>query len=297
MQILFQNFFVTAEKPELSLKISLLSGFTNAILDFVFIVVLDWGLAGAALATALGQAMGAIVPLIYFFRPNDSLLRLTKTTFHKWILTNTCINGSSEMVSNLSSSLINILYNFQLMRIAGQDGVAAYGIVMYTNFIFLAVFIGYSIGSAPIVSYHYGAGTHKELKNLFQKSLVLTCVSGIIMTFIAEILAAPLVRIFAGYDPQLFAMTCRGFKLYSLSFLMMGVNVWGSGFFTALNNGTISAAISFLRTFLFQVSMVLLLPTFLGIDGIWLAIVAAELLAFGITAVFLIVMRKRYHYA
>ena len=297
LQILFQNFFVTAEKPELSLKISLLSGFTNAILDFVFIVVLDWGLAGAALATALGQAMGAIVPLIYFFRPNDSLLRLTKTTFHKWILTNTCINGSSEMVSNLSSSLINILYNFQLMRIAGQDGVAAYGIVMYTNFIFLAVFIGYSIGSAPIVSYHYGAGTHKELKNLFQKSLVLTCVSGIIMTFIAEILAAPLVRIFAGYDPQLFAMTCRGFKLYSLSFLMMGVNVWGSGFFTALNNGTISAAISFLRTFLFQVSMVLLLPTFLGIDGIWLAIVAAELLAFGITAVFLIVMRKRYHYA
>ncbi len=260
-------------------------------------MVLDWGLAGAALATALGQAMGAIVPLIYFFRPNDSLLRLTKTTFHKWILTNTCINGSSEMVSNLSSSLINILYNFQLMRIAGQDGVAAYGIVMYTNFIFLAVFIGYSIGSAPIVSYHYGAGTHKELKNLFQKSLVLTCVSGIIMTFIAEISAAPLVRIFAGYDPQLFAMTCRGFKLYSLSFLMMGVNVWGSGFFTALNNGTISAAISFLRTFLFQVSMVLLLPTFLGIDGIWLAIVAAELLAFGITAVFLIVMRKRYHYA
>lgn len=297
LQNIFQNFFVTAEKPELSLKTSLLSGLTNAVLDFVFIVVFHWGLAGAALATALGQAVGGIVPLIYFSRKNDSLLRLTKTTFNKWVLVTTCINGSSEMVSNLSSSLINILYNFQLMKIAGENGVAAYGIVMYTNFIFLAVFIGYSIGSSPIVSYHYGAGTHKELKNLFQKSLVLTCSAGVIMTLMAELAAAPLVQIFAGYDPELFAMTCRGFKLYSLSFLMMGVNVWGSGFFTALNNGTVSAIISFLRTFLFQVAMVLLLPILLGIDGIWLSIVVAEALALGVTAVFLVVMRKRYHYA
>lgn len=324
LQIAFQSFFIAAEKPELSLRISLISGILNIIFDFLFIVVFGWGLAGAGAATAIGEITGGVIPILYFSRKNtavslsdsdskkqgkkgygifrwiwknDSLLHLGKTKFYGHVIAKTCTNGSSELMTNISSSLVNILYNYQLMRMAGENGVAAYGVVMYVTFIFAAVNIGYSIGSAPLVSYHYGAGSHNELKNLFCKSLVLIGCAGVIMTALAELLAYPMIKIFVGYDPELFAMTCHGFRLYALSFLMSGFNIWGSGFFTALGDGGISAMISFLRTLVFQVSIVLILPVFLKLDGIWLAVVAAELLALCVTSSFLARKRKKYHYA
>lgn len=297
LQFTFQSFFVAAEKPGLSLKVTVIAGVINAVLDYVLIVVFPFGLAGAAIATAVGQCVGGIVPIIYFIRKNDSLLRLVKTKFYGRVLKNTCINGSSEMVTNLSSSIVNILYNFQLMRIAGEDGVAAYGVIMYTNFIFIAIFLGYSIGSAPVVSYHYGAGNQEELKNLFRKSICLLSAAGIGMTVIAELMAKPLVMVFVSYDTDLMNMTIRGFQMYSLAFLIMGFNVWGSAFFTALNDGLISAVISFLRTLVFQIAIVLIFPIFWGIDGIWLSIVGAELLALAVTVTFLVRKKKTYHYA
>ncbi|WP_285825093.1 MATE family efflux transporter [Schaedlerella arabinosiphila] len=297
LQIAFQSFFIVAEKPELSLKMSLISGITNVILDYLFIVVFGWGLAGAGAATAAGEIIGGLGPILYFSRENNSLLRLGKPCFDGRVLLKTCTNGSSELMTNISSSIVNILYNYQLMRLAGEDGVAAYGVIMYVTFIFAAVNIGYSIGSAPVVSYNYGAGNQKELKNIFRKSVVAIGSAGITMTILAELLSYPMTRVFVGYDPNLFAMTCRGFRLYALSFLLSGTNIWGSGFFTALGDGGVSALISFLRTLLFQVSMVLLLPVFLKLDGVWLAIVAAESLALFVTAVFLTRKRKKYHYA
>lgn len=267
------------------------------ILDYLFIVVFHWGIAGAAVATSIGQVVGGMIPIIYFAGENDSLLRLTKFKFDGKVLLKACSNGSSEMVSNLSASIINILYNFQLMKIAGENGVAAYGIIMYVNFIFTAIFMGYSIGSSPIAGYHYGAGNKSELKNLFQKSIVIMGGAGVILTVAAEILTLPLVKIFASYDAELFTMTCHGFRLYSLSFLFMGMNIWASAYFTALNNGLVSAVISFLRTLVFQIVVVLTLPLILGIDGIWLAIVVAELLALAVSVSFLIANRKKYGYA
>lgn len=297
LQYVFQSFFVAAEKPGLSLKVNVIAGITNAILDYVLIVVFPFGLAGAAIATAIGQIIGGIVPVIYFARKNDSPLRLTKTKFNGRVLLNTVSNGSSEMITNLSSSVVNILYNFQLMKFAGENGVAAYGIIMYINIIFMAIFLGYSLGSAPIISYHYGAENHKELKNLFRKSLKLLAISGVVLVVLSEIFARPLVTIFASKDMELLAMATRGFQIYALAFIVMGFNVWGSAFFTALNNGIISAAISFLRTLVFQITVILILPAILGIDGVWMAIVIAELLSLFVTAAFLVTQKKRYHYA
>lgn len=297
LQNIFQSFFITAEKPSLSLKISIIAGVTNVVLDFLFIVIFHWGIAGAAMATGIGQIVAGIIPVIYFARKNDSLLQLTKTKVERKILGKAFINGSSEMITNLSTSLVNILYNFQLMKLAGENGVAAYGIIMYVNFIFMAIYFGYSIGSAPIIGYHYGAANHDELKNLFRKSVLLMGGAGIVLTLLAEILTNPLVNIFASYDKELFDLTCHGFRLYSLAFIVMGINVWGSSFFTALGNGVISAAISFLRTLVFQISVVLILPLFLDIDGIWLAIVAAEFLALIVTVICFITQKNRYQYA
>lgn len=297
LQNIFQSFFVTAEKPDLSLRISIVAGVTNIVLDFLFISVFHWGIAGAAIATGIGQIVGGFIPILYFARENSSLLRLTKTSMNAKVLIRTLINGSSEMITNLSASLVNILYNFQLMKLAGENGVAAYGIIMYINFIFMAIYFGYSIGSAPIIGYHYGAANYSELKNIFKKSLWLMSSAGIALTLLAELLTVPLVAIFASYDKELFQMTCHGFRLYALAFIVMGINVWGSSFFTALGNGAISAAISFFRTLIFQIAVVMILPIFLGIDGIWLAIVIAELLALTITISFLIGKRRKYQYA
>lgn len=297
LQNVFQSFFITAEKPHLGLGVTVAAGLTNIVLDFLFIAVFRWGVAGAALATAASQFVGGGIPLLYFARPNPSLLRLGKTNLDGRALLKACTNGSSELMTNLSSSLVTVLYNFQLMQLAGEDGIAAYGVIMYVNFIFIAIFIGYSIGSAPVVGYHHGAGNSTELKSLFRKSLLLVGAAGVALTAAAEALALPLTKIFVGYDAALLAMTCRGFRLYSLSFLLTGFNIFSSGFFTALNDGFVSAVISFLRTLVFQTAVVLVLPALMGTDGIWLAIVVAELLALAVSAWFLWRKRGKYRYA
>ena len=297
LQNVFQSFLITAERPHLGLAVTVGAGVTNIILDALMVAVFRWGLAGAAVASALSQVAGGLVPLIYFLHPkNDSPLRLVRARFDGRALWQTCTNGSSELMSNMSISLVNMLYNLQLIAVAGADGVAAYGVLMYGNFVFLAIFIGYAIGSAPIVSFHYGAGNWDEVKNLFGKSLVIIAVSGVAMTVLAELLAGPLSSVFVGYDEALYAMTVHGFRLYALSFLMAGFNIFGSAFFTARNDGAVSAAISFLRTLVFQVAAVWILPIFLELDGVWLSIVAAETLALLVTGGFLLGKRKVYHY-
>lgn len=296
LQYVFQSFCTVAEKPELTLKISIAAGLTNMVLDVLFIAVFQWGIAGAAAATCLGEIVGGIVPLIYFARKNSSLLQLGSPSFYGRALLKACTNGSSEMVTNLSASAVNVLYNFQLMRLAGENGVAAYGIIMYVNFIFMGIYLGYAIGSAPIVAYHYGAGNHSELKNMLKKSLTLVSCGGLLLTLLAELLNRPLVMIFASYDQELLEMTCHGFRLYAIAFLLIGISVWGSSFFTALGNGAVSAAISFLRTLVFEIGSILLLPLLLGINGIWLSIVVAEIMSVTATFLFLAAKRKQYHY-
>ncbi len=296
LQNVFQSFLITAGKPKLGLAATVAAGFTNMILDALFIAVFRWGVAGAALATGISQCVGGILPLIYFLRPNTSLLRLTKTRMERNILLRTCANGSSELMTNISSSIVSMLYNFQLIRIAGENGVAAYGVLMYVQFIFIAIFIGYAIGTAPIIGYHYGAGNHSELKNMLKKSLWLMSIAGIIMMALAQVLAGPLAKIFVGYDQELFEITRHAFQVFSFSFILAGINIFVSSFFTALNNGGVSAAVAFLRTLVFQMLSVLILPVFLGIDGIWLAITVAEVCAFFISVMFLLLKRKQYHY-
>ena len=297
LQNVFQSFFVTAEKPKLGLFVIVAAGVTNMVLDFVFVGVLGLGLTGAAVATVCGEFIGGLFPILYFTRPNSSLLRLGKTRFNGRILLQTCINGSSELMTNLSSSIVNSLYNIQLMKFAGENGVAAYGAIMYVSFIFAAIFLGYSIGSAPIISFHYGAGHHDELKNLFQKSLRLIGCWGLMLAVISQFLAIPLSTLFVGYDAELLTMTRQGFRIYCLVYLFNGFNIFGSSFFTALSNGGVSAAISFLRTLVFQIAAVLILPAILGINGIWFAVSAAELLTLCVTVSFLIRQRNKYHYA
>ena len=296
LQVSFQSFLVTSGKPDLSLRFSILGGVVNMVLDWLLIGVLRQGLAGAALATALGQVAGGILPLLYFARRNDSLLRLVRPKWRGRVIRQTCTNGVSEMVSNLSTTVVETLYNLQLLRLTGEDGVAAYGIVLYVNFVFSAIFYGYAMGSGPLVGFQYGAEDRAELRNLFRKSLRLNLAAGGVLTLLAELLSRPLVSLFAGYDPALLDLTVHGFRLYSLAFLLMGITVWGSAFFTALSNGGVSAAISFLRTLVFETSAVLLLPRFLGLNGVWLAALAAELLASAVTASFFLRLGPRYGY-
>ncbi len=296
LQNAFQTFLVTAERPNMGLWITVGAGVTNILLDYLFIVVFGWGLKGAALATAISQSIGGIVPLVYFALPNKSLLRLTRYYFDGKALLKTCTNGSSELVTNISMSVVTMLYNFQLMQYIGENGVAAFGVIMYVNFIFISVFLGYSIGSAPIVSYHFGAQNHSELKSLLRKSMAIIGVLGLALTAFAELLASPLASVFVGYDVELFALTRKAFMLYSLSFLLAGFNIYASAFFTALNNGIISAGISFSRTLIFEAGAVILLPLLFGIDGIWLSIVVAEMVALTLSVIMLAIHRKRYNY-
>lgn len=296
LQNVFQSFFIAAEKPRLGLIVTVAAGVTNMVLDALFIAVFNWGVAGAAIATGLSQCVGGVLPLIYFLRPNDSLLRMRPTSLRLRPILQACGNGSSELMSNISSSLVGMLYNFQLMRLIGEDGVSAYGVLMYVQFIFVAIFIGYSIGCAPVVSFHFGAQNHSELKSLLRKSTLLMASGGVLLTIAARLLAAPLARLFVGYDAGLFELTSHAFRLFSWSFLLAGFNIFTSGFFTALNNGAISAAISFLRTLVFQTSSVLILPLLLDVDGIWWAITVAEIFAFLISLMFLYLKRNKYHY-
>ena len=296
LQYMFQSFFVTAEKPKLGLFVTLISGCTNIVGDFLFIGILRLDVEGAALATAASQLVGGILPLFYFVSKNKSLLRLGKTAFYGKALLRSCLNGSSEMMTNVSMSLVNMLYNFQLMRFIGNDGIAAYGTLMYVNFIFVSVFIGFSVGSSPIVSFHFGAGNRAELRNLLKKGMAFIAVSSVLMFLLAMVLAKPLSMLFVGYNRELYDLTVRGFGIYSFSFLLMGFNIYASAFFTALGDGMISALISFLRTLLFQVAAVLLLPLLWKADGIWLSVTVAELAAVGVSAWLLAKKRKRYGY-
>lgn len=296
LQLMFQSFFVVAEKPRLSLAITLTAGIANMVLDWLLVGVLGMGITGAALATVVSEFTGGMTPVIYFFTKNSSLLRLVKCRIYGKVLAQACGNGASEMVTNLSSSIVNIVYNFQLMRIVGNDGVSAYGIIMYVNFAFMAVLLGYSIGSAPIVGYHYGAQNRDELKNMFRKGIIFMALAGIVITAAAEIFAGKVVGLFAGYDAELCAMTVKGFRIYAIAFLVMGMNVWASSFFTALSNGRVSAIISFARTFVFQIIMVIVLPMLFDLNGIWSAIVVAEALALIISITELVKHGKEYGY-
>jgi len=296
LQNMFQSFFITAEKPHLGLYVILAAGVANMVLDFLFIVVFHWGLAGAAVATGIGETIGGVVPLIYFAHPNTSRLKLVRTKLEWHPLWRSCSNGASEMMTNLSMSIVNTLYNLQLMRFAGEDGVAAYGVIMYVNFIFIAIYMGYSIGSAPIVGYHYGAKHHEELQGLLRRSIGILSVGALLLTAAGELMASLLANIFVSYDAGLLEMTRQGFRIYSLSYLICGFSIFGSAFFTALNNGLVSAVISFVRTLVFQIICVLVLPLFLELNGVWSSIIVAEFLGVVVTVVLLIANRKKYHY-
>ena len=296
LQNVFQSFLIAAEKPKLGLAATVAAGVTNMVLDALFVAGFRWGIAGAAIATGLSQCVGGLLPLVYFLRPNTSKLRLVRTKLELQPILNACGNGSSELMSNISSSAVSMVYNFQLLKYLGEDGVSAYGVLMYVQFVFVAIYIGYSIGCAPIVGFHYGAQNHPELKNMLRKSVILMSTSGVVLTVLARVLAAPLAKIFVGYDEGLFALTCHAFRLFSFAFLFAGFNIFASSFFTALGNGLISAAISFLRTLVFQTSSVILLPLLLGVDGIWYAITAAEIFATIISLIFLLAKRRKYHY-
>lgn len=298
LQLLFQSFFPAAEKPQLGLAVTVLSGVTNMVLDAVLVILLpqEYKLVGAAIATAMSQFVGGVIPLIYFFRKNSSILRLGKTKFDGRAILKACTNGSSEFMSNVSMSVVGMLYNIQLLKYAGKNGVAAYGVMMYVSMIFSAAFIGYSIGVAPVISYHNGAQNYKESKGLFRQSLIIIGIFGINMVLAAEITALPLSKIFVGYDAELLSLTVSGYRIFAVSFIFMGFAIFSSGFFTALNDGLTSALISFLRTLVFQTAAVMLLPLLWGIDGVWISIVVAEAMAVVISVVFLGIRQKDYHY-
>ena len=296
LQYEFQTLFVTAEKPKLGLYVTTAAGVTNMVLDGLFVGIFRWGITGAAVATALSECIGGLLPVIYFLRKNGSTLRLSRPTFSGSALLRICTNGSSEVMSNVSMSLIGMLFNVQLLRYAGQNGVAAYGVLMYVNMIFLAVFIGFSIGTAPIIGYHYGAQNNDELKGILKKSLQIIAVFSGCMLASALLLAKPLTLIFVGYDKDLMEMTLHAFSIYSFCFLFSGFAIYGSAFFTALNDGLVSAVISFMRTLVFETAAILLFPKLWGVDGIWFSTVAAEIMADVLTAAFLIGKRRKYHY-
>lgn len=296
-QYTFQSFLVTAEKPKFGLIVTVIAGVTNMVLDALFIAVFGWGITGAALATGLGQLVGGLIPLIFFLsKKNTTMLRFAKTKFEARVILKACGNGLSEMMSSISGSITGVLYNRQLMRYAGENGVAAYGVIMYAAFIFIAIFAGYSNGSAPIVGYHYGAENHNELKNMLRKSLTLMGVAGIAMMLLGFYLAQPLSRIFVGYDEDLMVLTVRAFRICVFAFLLIGINIYASSFFTALNNGGISAAISLLRALLFPVATIIILPRFFALDGVWLSLPIGEVFSLIVSLVFLMTNKKKYQY-
>ena len=296
LQTSFQSFFVVAEKPHLGLALSIAAGVTNMVMDYVLIAVCDLGVAGAAIATVMGYCVGGVLPLLYFLRPKREGIRLTRTRFYGKQLLHACTNGSSELMSNISSSVVGILYNIQLMRLIGEQGVAAYSVMMYVDFVFVATFLGFSIGSAPIVSYHYGAGNHPELKNVFRKSMAVILCTSVAMVILSELLSRPLSSAFVGYNAELLEMTVHGFRLFALCYLFCGINIYASSFFTALCNGALSALISFLRSLLLRGGMVLLMPILFGLDGIWTAVIAAEGLGAAVSLGLLYAKRRQYQY-
>ncbi len=297
LQNMFQSFFIAAEKPYVGLAVTVAAGLANIVLDYLFIAVLGWGIAGAAVATMIGQVLGAAVSVAYFARSRTSRLRFARPVRDLRALGKACVNGSSELMTEVAASVVSTLYNFQLLMLLGADGVAAYGVIMYVNFVFTAVFFGFAMGTGPVVSYHYGAQNTGELKSLFRKSLVLVGGAGVAMFAASQLFGGALVGVFVGYDPALVVLTLHGFRIYSVSFLMAGFNIYGSAFFTALNNGKVSALVSFMRTLVFETSTVMLLPLVWGVDGVWSAIIVAEACALVLTVGFLVYLRKPYGYA
>lgn len=298
LQYLFQSFCVAAERPNFGLAVIVSAGVTNMLLDAILVLSLpdEHKLLGAAIATASSQIVGGIVPLVFFFCKNSTFLRLGKTKLEGRVIFRACVNGSSEFMSNVAMSVVGMLYNIQLLKYAGDDGVAAYGVMMYVSMIFAGIFFGYTMGVSPVISYHDGAGNHKEKQGILKKSLVIVAIESIIMIIVSELLAKPLASIFVSYSPELLQMTVDGFRIFALCFLLMGFAIFSSGFFTALNDGVTSAIISFVRTLIFQLVAVLTLPLIFGLDGIWWSVVVAELTAVIFSAVFLIAKRKRFHY-
>lgn len=296
LQNVFQSFLIAAERPHLGLWATISAGVTNMVLDAVFVGVLRWGVAGAALATGMSQTVGAAIPLVFFLSPNESPLRLRAAKLEWKPIIKACGNGSSELMSNVSGSVVAMVYNVQLLRYLGENGISAYGVLMYVQFIFVAIFVGYSVGSSPIISFHYGARNTPELRNMFRKSVTLMSIAGVVLCVAAYLMASPLAKLFVGYDRELYELTCHAFRLYCLSFLLAGLNIFFSSLFTALNNGAVSAAISFLRTLLFQTGCVIVLPMLIDVDGLWLATLIADIFAGIISVIFLLVKRKTYQY-
>lgn len=296
MQMLFQSLFITAEKPQLGLYVTLGAGVANMFLDCVLIGVMGMGLFGAALATDIGFLVGGVIPLFYFTQLNSSTLRLGKACWKPHALLKACFNGSSEMLSGIASSVVTLLYNFQLLRYAGENGVAAFSVIMYVTFVFFALFIGFSNGIAPVISFHFGARNKDELKNLFKRCFVVVGISGVTMFGLAELSASLLSKIFVGYDVALYEMTVYAFRIVSFCFLLSGFNIFASSLFTALNNGLISATISTSRSVVFELASVLLFPLLFGIDGIWFAIWGAEICTALMTIFFIMRKRKIYGY-
>ncbi len=296
LQFCFQPFFVTAEKPKLGLAVTVGAGCVNMLLDALLVMELQWGIAGAATATVVSEMLGGLMPIVYFSRPNTSLLCLESACWSVRMLMRGCSNGVSELLTNVSYPLLMALYNYQLLRFAGEDGVAAFGVLLYVSFVFSAIFLGYALGVAPLVSYAYGAKTIYELKNLFHKSMVLNLAAGFGLAAMAFVAAQPLAVVFTGYDASLCTLTTRALRLYAPVFLLCWGNIFGSSFFTALNNGIISAAIAVLRTLVFGVAAIFAMPYLLGLDGIWLAWNAAELATFAVTVSLLVWKRHAYHY-
>ena len=296
LQILFQSFLATAGKPQIGLAVTIIAGVTNIILDFVFVGAFKWGIVGAGAATVVGEYLGGVVPLVYFFSKNKSSLRLRKFKFDFAALLKTCTNGMSELMTNVSTSLVNMLYNSQLLKFYGEDGVAAYGTIMYVNFVFVASFIGYSLGAAPIIGYNFGAKNEKELQSIFKKSVSIIFFFSVTITLASVLLAKAVAGIYVGYDKELFALTVIAFRLFALSYMISGYNIFASAFFTALNNGVVSAIISFGRTLLFQIVCIFALPALFGPDAIWLSVATAEILSLAVTLFFIITQNKKYHY-
>ena len=292
----FQLFFVTAEKPGLGLSVTICAGLCNVALDALFIIGFQWGLAGAAAASALTQIVGGVFPLVYFGRKNNSLLRLVRPVWDGRSILKCCANGSSEFMAEAAASLVGIIYNIQLIKYAGEDGVVIYGLLMYVSLILSAMFVGYSNGTGPVFSYHYGAQNHGELKSLLKKSLMIIGLTSAAMFLVSEALAHPFSALFLRDAEKLLPDAVHAFRIVSVAYLFTGMAVFGSGFFTALNNGQVSALISFLRTFVFELGAVLLLPVLLGVDGIWYSAVFAELMAAATGVIFMLALRRKYHY-
>lgn len=296
LQWTFQSLLITAEKAQLAFWLSVAGGVTNIVLDAIFMAGLGWGVAGAALATGLSQVVAGMVPVLYFLLPNNSLLQFRRTRFQPRPMLQACTNGASELVSSISGAVVGMLFNYQLIRYFGEDGVAAYGVVMYVSFFFVAIFIGYDMGSTPLLAYNHGAKNHTELRNLFRKSVTFVGACGTGLALLATLLARPIATLFVGYNEGLTLLTEHAFRVYGFSFALMGYNIFASGLFTAMNNGLISATISLLRTLVFQTAAILCLPLIFGTEGIWWAVAVAEVSSLACSAYFILKYRKQYHY-